>query len=62
MKMLQGTIVNIAGYIYFGVPDVDVVPDAVKNHDDCGELHTKSGIYITLGCHGIIYVGSSGKR
>ena len=35
---------NIAGDI--GVPGNEVVSDAVKVHDDSGELHTKTGMYM----------------
>ena len=35
---------NIAGDI--GVPGNEVVSDEEKAHDDTGELHTKTGIYM----------------
>ena len=49
MKMLRSSIMNIAGNI--DEPGDDVVSDAVKDHADSGELHTKNGIY--WWCHGI---------
>ena len=46
LKISRGSIVNISGDN--GVPDNEVVSDAVKVHDDSGELHTKTGIYIYM--------------
>ena len=46
MKFSRGSIVNITGDI--GVPGNEVVSDAVKVHDDSGELHTKTGIYMVV--------------
>ena len=51
MKTVRNSIENI------GVPGNEVVPDAVNDHDDSGELHTKTGTYTVV--HGMsTYMGS----